>query len=89
MCPACHRKLAWWENIPLFSFIALGGRCLVCKNTISRQYPIVEFSMGIVRRRGVVARQSIRVYHAGVGARLGAGFCIGFCFLYDLIMARF
>src|SRR3989339_372943 len=48
MCPTCHRQLAWWENIPLFSFIMLGGRCLVCKNKISRQYPIVEFSMGVL-----------------------------------------
>lgn len=47
MCPSCHRQLAWWENIPLFSFMMLGGRCLVCKNNISRQYPIVEFSMGV------------------------------------------
>ena len=59
MCPACHRKLAWWENIPLFSFIALGGDAWFAKIQFPRQYPIVEFSMGTFRRRGVVARQSV------------------------------
>lgn len=48
MCPACHRQLAWWENIPLFSFLMLGGHCRVCKNKISYQYPLVELAVGIL-----------------------------------------
>lgn len=48
MCPHCHRQLAWFENIPLFSFIVLSGRCRVCKNKISWQYPIVELVMGLL-----------------------------------------
>jgi leader peptidase (prepilin peptidase)/N-methyltransferase len=37
--------LAWYENIPLFSFLALRGRCRTCKVAISWQYPLVELAM--------------------------------------------
>lgn len=45
-CFSCSKKLSWYENIPLFSFIFLGGRCLGCKSKISYQYPLVEFLTG-------------------------------------------
>jgi leader peptidase (prepilin peptidase)/N-methyltransferase len=44
-CPHCLHPLAWYENIPLFSFLALRGRCRSCKATISWQYPLVELAM--------------------------------------------
>lgn len=42
-CPKCHNQLAWYMNIPLVSYIFLGGKCAFCKEKISIQYPIVEF----------------------------------------------
>lgn len=41
-CPKCNHKLAWYDNIPLFSYIMLRGRCRYCKEKISPQYFIVE-----------------------------------------------
>lgn len=41
-CPKCSHRLSWYDNIPLFSWIFLGGRCRYCKESISKQYPIVE-----------------------------------------------
>ena len=41
-CPHCKHVLAWYENIPLFSWLALRGRCRSCKAPISPQYPLVE-----------------------------------------------
>jgi leader peptidase (prepilin peptidase) / N-methyltransferase len=41
-CPHCQHKLSWYENIPLFSWLALRGRCRSCKAPISIQYPAVE-----------------------------------------------
>lgn len=41
-CPHCQHKLSWYENIPLFSWLALRGRCRNCKAPISIQYPAVE-----------------------------------------------
>ena len=41
-CPECNSKLKWYDNIPLFSYLSLGGKCRYCKIPISKQYPIVE-----------------------------------------------
>jgi leader peptidase (prepilin peptidase) / N-methyltransferase len=41
-CPACGRRLSWYENIPVVSYLALGGRCRGCRTGISARYPIVE-----------------------------------------------
>lgn len=41
-CPTCDRQLAWWENIPVVSWLALRGRCHTCKQPISIRYPLVE-----------------------------------------------
>lgn len=43
-CPHCKHQLAWFENIPLFSYLALRGRCRYCKTPISMQYPAVELA---------------------------------------------
>lgn len=41
-CPHCRSKLKWYDLFPVFSFIALKGRCRVCREKISIRYPIVE-----------------------------------------------
>ena len=41
-CPHCKHKLSWFENIPLFGWLALGGKCRHCRAPISAQYPLVE-----------------------------------------------
>ncbi len=41
-CPACDRRLSWWELLPLVSYVALGGRCRTCRKPISPVYPLVE-----------------------------------------------
>lgn len=41
-CPKCQKPLYWWHNIPLLSYLLLGGKCYFCKTHISWQYPIVE-----------------------------------------------
>jgi leader peptidase (prepilin peptidase)/N-methyltransferase len=41
-CRKCEHTLAWWENIPLVSWVALRGRCRGCGARISVRYPVVE-----------------------------------------------
>lgn len=41
-CPACLQRVAWHDNIPIFSFLALGGRCRRCRVPIGWRYPAVE-----------------------------------------------
>lgn len=45
-CPTCHSQLRWWENVPVASWIALGGRCHTCGQPISVRYPLVELATG-------------------------------------------
>ena len=47
-CQSCHTSLKWYHNIPIFSWVFLGGKCAFCKEKISAQYPIVEFLTGII-----------------------------------------
>ncbi len=41
-CPVCDRSLAWFENLPLASWLVLRGRCRTCRTPIGVQYPLVE-----------------------------------------------
>ncbi len=41
-CPKCGKPIRWYDNVPIFGWIALGGRCRQCHNPISVRYPIVE-----------------------------------------------
>ncbi len=41
-CPHCHHPIKFYDNIPLISYLVLGGRCRYCKKSISVQYPLVE-----------------------------------------------
>lgn len=45
-CPSCGHAIRWYENIPLASWLALGGRCSACKTRISARYPLIELATG-------------------------------------------
>lgn len=47
-CMSCRNQLAWYELIPLFSYLGLKGRCSSCQTKISFQYPLVEFITGVL-----------------------------------------
>ncbi|MDD3238331.1 MAG: prepilin peptidase [Candidatus Gastranaerophilales bacterium] len=47
-CPQCHNKLKWYDNIPVLSYLILGGKCRFCHKHISKQYPIVELTTAII-----------------------------------------
>lgn len=47
-CPACAHAIAWHENIPLLSYLRLGGRCSACKTRISPRYPMIELVTGLL-----------------------------------------
>jgi leader peptidase (prepilin peptidase) / N-methyltransferase len=47
-CPACKAPISAWQNIPVFSWLALRGRCANCKTRISARYPVVELATGLL-----------------------------------------
>lgn len=47
-CPSCGTPLAWYDNIPLLSFLVLKGRCRHCHATISVRYPLIEGLVGVL-----------------------------------------
>lgn len=47
-CPNCNHKLRWYENIPVFSYIFLRGKCSSCKKSISAWYPAIELFTAIL-----------------------------------------
>lgn len=47
-CQSCQTPLKWYHNVPLFSWLFLGGKCAFCKDTISGQYPLVELLTGAI-----------------------------------------
>ena len=46
-CMTCGGKLKWYDMVPVFSWLVLGGKCRNCKSPISAQYPIIEALNGI------------------------------------------
>jgi len=47
-CPKCKKKIRWYDNIPLLSFVILWGQCRDCKKKISWEYPLIELVTGLL-----------------------------------------
>lgn len=63
-CPHCSHEIKPWENIPLVSWLALGGKCSSCKAPISKRYPLVELACGLL--------SAFIAWHYGFGWQAGA-----------------
>ncbi|MFZ6843940.1 prepilin peptidase [Undibacterium sp. RuTC16W] len=77
-CPHCGHQITAMENIPVFSYIAIGGKCTACKAPISIRYPLVELLTGTL--------SAYLIWHfgsgvAGLGAVLFAWFLIAMTFI--------
>lgn len=47
-CPHCGHQIRWFENVPVLSYAALGGKCSQCKTGISPRYPAIELLTGLL-----------------------------------------
>ncbi len=58
-CRDCHHLLAWYDLIPVLSFIVLKGRCRYCHTPIHIRYPVVEISTATVLALFFAVRQPL------------------------------
>jgi leader peptidase (prepilin peptidase)/N-methyltransferase len=77
-CPACEKMIAWYDNVPVLSYLLLGARCRHCKARISWRYPVVELSTGLFF--------FYWVYTAGVSV-LALKMCVFSALLIGLVFA--
>ncbi|WP_346829020.1 A24 family peptidase [Pseudomonas abietaniphila] len=63
-CPHCSHKIRAWENLPVVSYVFLGGKCSRCKAPISKRYPLVELACGLL--------SAFVAWHFGFGWPAGA-----------------
>jgi leader peptidase (prepilin peptidase)/N-methyltransferase len=72
-CGSCGHQITALENIPIISYLALGGKCASCKTSISPQYPLVEIFTGIVA--------VIIGWHFGVSTQTLAALFFSWCLI--------
>jgi leader peptidase (prepilin peptidase)/N-methyltransferase len=73
-CGSCGHAIAWYENLPLLSWLVLRGRCSACKSAISARYPAVELATGLL--------------YAGAAWRFGPGpATLAWCAVIALLVA--
>lgn len=60
-CPRCRSLIAWYDNIPVISYIILRARCRYCREKISIQYPLIEtgFALMLLHMYYVFAQQGV------------------------------
>lgn len=88
-CPHCKTTIAWYDNIPVLSFILLKFRCRNCREKISWQYPLVEIFTGVVFAligQGYfdalnVSTWATTIYYAGIASFLIVIFVYDFLYL--------
>ena len=98
-CPECDTVIAWYDNIPVLSWILLGGNCRSCKAPISLLYPFIEVLTALVFTTFIYLSQSayfshahINIYNILLGTDMGtmrdfATSCVYFTFFSALIVA--
>ncbi len=81
-CPACGRRIRFYDNIPLVSWLLLGRKCRYCKAPISPRYFVIELLTGLVFS-GLFLLYFRTNLRAGTGSFLGGGW---FIYLLSVIL---
>ncbi len=76
-CPACRAPIAWYDNLPVVSWLALRGRCRACGVRISPRYPVVELLGAAAawlawRRHGLSAAAAVELAFVAILVALAA-----------------
>jgi leader peptidase (prepilin peptidase) / N-methyltransferase len=77
-CPGCGAPIAWYDNIPVLSWLFLRARCRRCRAPISVRYPLVELLVGVL---GALAVQRHGVEPSAVAELAFGGFLVALAFI--------
>lgn len=86
-CPKCNVRIKWYDNIPIFSYVILGGKCRNCKERISFRYTIVEAMNACLWALCVLCFYDRNIYYMGMMFVLSSTLvCISFIDLEHMII---
>lgn len=86
-CPFCRKPIRWYHNVPIFSYVVLGGKCADCRVPISVRYPLVELVAAMLS----LAVWQVAAYNPlipSLGLAL-TNFVFLFCFVMSLVAITF
>jgi len=86
-CPVCKKTIRWYHNVPILSYIILGGKCADCRTPISVRYPLVELVAAMLS----LAVWQVAAYNPlipSLGLAL-TNFAFLFCFVMSLLAITF
>jgi len=83
-CPRCRGAIRWYDNIPIFSWLVLRGRCRQCGGAISLQYPLVECAAVIVT---MLLWPALRAPFAGISVSDGWPMIVAVLTLFYSLLA--
>lgn len=72
-CPACHKPIRFYDNIPLISWLVLRCKCRYCKSPISPRYPVIELLSGLLFVGVFVVYFVIGLRHFEIDSQFGTG----------------
>lgn len=81
-CPACGTAIAWYDNIPILSYLRLAGKCRGCGTGISLRYPMVEILTALLFAGLVWVKEP-----ANMEAQLSWGIHLGTYLVYFYVLA--
>ena len=84
-CPYCGHPIRWYDNVPVLSFLWLGGRCRDCQAAISWLYPVVELATGFLFV-AVVARYGLTLAAAKYAAFVAMMLALALVDLIDRLL---
>ncbi len=88
-CPACKKKINWFDNIPFFSWIILKGKCRNCFNRISKTYPFIEISAALLWISAYFASPNDLLTENNLFITFGGGIFFSYLFLLSLLDIKY
>lgn len=87
-CPRCDNRLRPWHNVPIFSWLFLGGRCAFCRTRIPVRYPLVELVLAVLSV-ALMARALGHALDPTDAVAVLVPFAIHFLFVAALVVVTF